>query len=1012
MNTKHPLHIFVGLLTLGTLALGGVAGMAEDKAAVNDMPTPEQVEFFETKVRPVLHDNCFACHNDKSQQGGIRLDSMAAMLKGNSGGPTIIPGDPDKSPLIHVVHYDGKVKMPPSGKLKPEEIQALADWIKMGAPWPGVKKSDLLKMPKTAEEFSEAARKHWAFQPIRKPQPPQVKNTAWVRTPIDQFILAKLEAKKLTPAPRADRRTLIRRATFDLIGLPPTQEEINAFVNDKSPDAWEKVIDRLLASPHYGERWGRHWLDIARYADTKGYVFTEDINYYNAYTYRDWVVRAFNEDLPYDQFLIKQLAADRLPQTDDRRDLAAAGFLSLGRKFIGDNNLVNDDMIDVVTRGTMGLTVTCARCHDHKFDPIPTKDYYSLFSVFNNTVVSDPPPIISPKEVREPFEAHRTKLNKATADREWQIRDQINRLRDIGMKTPDKQPEPVRKTLQELRPGQLPNGGQYNIILPHFTPEATAKIAELDKTIAALKAEPVTPVEFGVGIQDRAQVIGQKVHIRGNPGNQGAEVQRQFLAILSPKDRKPFSNGSGRLELAQSIANKDNPLTARVLVNRVWMYHFGQAIVRTPGDFGLRGEKPTHPQLLDWLAATFMQQGWSHKKLHRLIMLSSAYQMSSAQNPKGFAVDPENRLVYKQNQQRLDLEAFRDSLLAATGQLDRKLGGKAEEITRPPYSKRRTVYAYIDRNNIKALFRTFDFANPDMSSPTRPNTTVPQQALFLMNSGFVVDQARALADEVSKAQVSPRTIKLKNGKTETESADAARVRLVYGKLFGRQPTASEIALGESYVKQAVEPRPNQAWSYGYGTVNAQTRKLDGFTPLTHFANNQYQAAAKFPDPSAFSYLLLNAQGGHPGRNPAHAAVRRWTAPYDTVVSIKGVLNHPVKEGNGVRGRVVSSREGVLAEWTVHYRQEATEFDAVKVKKGETLDFVVDNNGDENSDSFTWSPIITEAKQGAVTVANRKPQVWNAVSDFLPPSKSPANADTLWSRYIHALLMTNEFAFVD
>ena len=339
MTKKYTTQLFVGLLALGTLTLGGIAGFAEDKsadkAAANDAPTPEQVEFFETKVRPVLHDSCFACHNDKSQMGGIRLDSLAMMLKGNGGEPIIVPGTPDKSILMHVIGYGDKIKMPPSGKLKQADIDALTEWVRMGAPWPGIKKSDLLK----GGEFSETARKHWSFQPIRKPKAPIVKNTAWIKTPIDQFILAKLEAKKLKPAPQADRRTLLRRASFDLTGLPPTQDEINAFLKDKSPDAWAKVIDRLLASPAYGERWGRHWLDVARYADTKGYVFTEDINFYNAYTYRDWVVRAYNEDLPYDQFLIKQLAADRLPQTDDKRDLAATGFITIGRRFINDINL-------------------------------------------------------------------------------------------------------------------------------------------------------------------------------------------------------------------------------------------------------------------------------------------------------------------------------------------------------------------------------------------------------------------------------------------------------------------------------------------------------------------------------------------------------------------------------------------------------------------------------------------------------------------------------------------------
>ncbi|HZP83295.1 MAG TPA: PSD1 and planctomycete cytochrome C domain-containing protein [Chthonomonadaceae bacterium] len=807
-------QVTFGLLFCGTFAaLCAVAGLAADeKAAKPDAITPQQVEFFEAKVRPVLFHNCFGCHGAKQQMGGLRLDSLTALLKGGNRGPALVPGDVQKSLLVQAVHYDTALKMPPTGKLKAEEIAALTEWIKMGAPWPGAKVSEEAKKAAQNGDYviTEEQRRFWSFRPIRKPPLPKVKNAAWVKSPIDRFILAKLEPKKLTPAKPADRRTLIRRVTFDLIGLPPTPEEVDAFLADKSPNAFAKVVDRLLASPRYGERWGRHWLDVARYADTKGYVFTEDAVYHNAYTYRDYVIRAFNQDLPYNQFILQQLAADRLPLGEDRRSLAALGFLTVGRRFLNDPVLINDDRIDVTTRGLMGLTVACARCHNHKFDPIPTKDYYSLYGVFASSIEPNPPPAISPKAISEPYEAYNAKKRDAEGRFRETVQAQVRRLRGIVEKNPEGLPKEIKDTLQAFREGTDPDEKQLKKLEPQFEAEAQAQLKTLRETLEALKKNvPPTP-EFAMALQDAPTPVEPHVFIRGNAQNQGDAVPRRFLAILSGPERKPFTQGSGRLELAQAIASRDNPLTARVLVNRVWLYHFGEGLVRTPSDFGTRGEPPTHSELLDWLAATFMEQGWSIKKLHRLILLSSAYQQSSDSTPRARLLDSENRLLSHQNRQRLDLEALRDSLLAVSGQLDLKMGGPSVELTTAPYATRRTVYGFIDRQNLQGLYRTFDFASPDTTSAQRHHTTVPQQALFMMNSPFVVEQAQHLA---------------RRPDIQALPDEAARIRAVYRLLFGRVPTKEETALGLAFLRSA---GPQTATL----TVAQDKTKAGGKAPLT------------------------------------------------------------------------------------------------------------------------------------------------------------------------------------
>ena len=867
----------------------------------DDKLDAQTVEFFESKVRPVLANNCYSCHGEKKQMASLRLDSKAALLKGSDNGPVIVPNDPDGSKLIQAIRHSGEIKMP-QGKpqLPAADIANLEAWVKMGAPWPGGEVSAAALAAAQSGEYviTPEQRQFWSFSPVRSYAPPQVKNGGWATSPLDNFVLAALEKRNLAPTKIADRRTLIRRATYDLHGLPPSPVEVENFVNDQAPDAWAKVVDRLLASPRYGERWGRHWLDIARYADTKGYVFEEDRRYEHAYNYRDWVVSAFNEDLPYDQFIIQQLAADRLVMDDvlgNPRPLAALGFLRVGRRFLNSQPDIIDDRIDTTMRGFQGLSTACARCHDHKFDPIPTKDYYSLYGVFASSTEPPPQPI-SPKEISQPWLDNQQKIRDAQSEADNLLRASVKQLRaqKAGL------PEEVTKTLAGLREDQLPNGDQTGKLEVAFPDEARAKLKELNANLDNLrKNAPPTP-ELAMTMADADTPVEQHIFKRGNQGNQGDVAPRRFHAILSNGER-PEWKGSGRLELAQAIASKDNPLTARVMVNRLWQHHFGAGLVRTPSDFGTRGDKPTHPELLDYLAKKFMDEGWSIKKMQRLIMLSSTYQQSSDWNEKNFQTDPENLLLWRQNRRRLEYEDIRDSLLLVAGQLDDKIGGPAVDVWQAPYSKRRTLYGTIERQNLPGIFRTFDFASPDTSSAQRFRTTVPQQALFMMNNDFVIEQAQALAS-------APQVLAAPN--------DDARVRAIYRQLFERAPNDQELNLARKYLQSANAPAkpvaaPIELWSYGYGGPDEAGKSVK-FTPLATFKDNQYRVGEKLPD-DALGYVSVTSSGGHPGHDAQHAAIRRWTAPQDAKISIAGEGNHPAEQGDGVELSIVSSRNGATGE---------------------------------------------------------------------------------------------------
>jgi hypothetical protein len=826
-------------------------------------------EFFEAKVRPVLADRCFECHGEKKQQGEVRLDRKAVVFGDGPAGPLVVAGKPEESRLLQVIAHDpADTQMPPKAKLPDAEIAVLTEWVKRGAPWPDAPAAG----PATGkDDGAKAESEHWAFRPVVKPVPPEVKGVASASGPVDRFLLAKLEQQGFGYSPQADRRTLIRRVYFDLVGIPPTAAEVAAFEADPSPDAWEKVVDRLLSSPLYGQRWGRHWLDVARYADTKGYVFTEDPRYPYAYTYRDYVIDAFNADKPYDRFVVEQLAADKLGLPGDAPELAAIGFLTVGRRNLNNRQDILDDRIDVTCRGLMGLTVGCARCHDHKFDPIPTADYYSLYGVFDSCddVPDGEMPQIGEAAKTEEYARFQKELERRQGEVEKYVTEQRDAIvaevrRKSGeyllavVKGPESSPmlrrrglgvwqelvkrvgadDPVwgpwkrlsglagdgfadkaKAAVEAMRQETPFRDGLGRFVLDRVASQPLGSVDDLARAYGALLTQTVDrpadlPPEQAAQLDalsaklgesgppfaltndaakqffDRAQrnelsnrqrkvdefrasspaappramVVRDKpaptepvVFVRGNPGRRGDPVPRRFLEVIAGKERQPFAkDASGRLDLAKAIADPTNPLTARVIVNRVWQHHFGEGLVRTPSDFGTRAEPPTHPALLDWLAADFVEGGWSVKRLHRAILLSAAYQQSSldrsTDEPRLAEVDPTNRLLWRMNPRRLEFESMRDATLAVAGRLDPVLGGRPVDLFGAD-SPRRTVYGFVNRNDLPGVWRSFDFPSPDVSIAERPETTVPQQTLFGMNSPFVVGQAKALAarPEVARA---------------------------------------------------------------------------------------------------------------------------------------------------------------------------------------------------------------------------------------------------------------------
>ena len=702
------------------------------------------IEFFEAKIRPVLVEHCYRCHSEDARKNRklkaeLLLDTKTGLMKGGESGPAIITGKPEQSRLIKALRHEGDVQMPPSGKLPPAVINDFMTWIKLGAPDP----RDGKQLASTAVEIDWAkARQFWAFQPPVKHPLPKVKNAGWPRRDIDHFILAELEKRNLKPVGLASKRDLIRRATFDLIGLPPTPEEIDACLKDGSTDAFAKVVDRLLASPHHGERWGRYWLDVARYAEDKALAFVTPRPH--AYRYRDWVVQALNSDMPYDRFVRLQLAGDMIndPSPDYFLKLAGLGFQGLGQEYhrgsVGAQVIADelDDRVDTLSRGLLGLTVACARCHDHKYDPIPTRDYYSLAAAYNGSNL-DTRPLADPQTV-ERHRAWEKKVKEAEA-----------KLKQLDK---EKKPTDVAKK------------------------ERAARQAELDQ----LRKEGPPPLPMAHVVSGGGTAM--RVYARGNVERPGEAAPPGFPRIFSTS---PGSQKFTRLELADAIATPKNPLTARVIVNRVWHYHFGRGIVGTTSNFGQLGDRPTHPELLDTLAVRFIEAGWSLRWLHREIMLSTAYQLASTNEPSHADKDPDNQYLWRYAPRRLDFEAWRDAWLAVSGRLDAKLGGPSIELTQAD-NARRTIYAKVSRLEPNKLLVLFDFPDANVTSDRRSVTTVPQQQLFVLNSEFTVETAKALARRLEKA-----------AKKHEE-----RVALAFRLAYGRDPSPLETRASLEFVRGA------------------------------------------------------------------------------------------------------------------------------------------------------------------------------------------------------------------
>jgi cytochrome c553 len=1007
------------LATLAAFAFTTTGAYAQNPAASAD--------FFETKIRPVLADSCFGCHTNTAM-GGLRVDSLDGLLKGGKRGAAIVPGDPDKSLLISAVkHSDSTLKMPMGNKLSDAAIGDLAAWVKAGAVWPKSAAQVTASKNKDGEYvILPEMRKFWSYQPLKNVSAPAVKDQKWAKTEIDKFVLAKLENEGIKPVRFAGRRELIRRASLDLTGLPATYEEIQAFEADKSPDAFAKVVDRLLASPHYGERWGRHWLDVARFGEDdyrslnpfpRGYR-----PYQNAFAYRDWVINAVNDDLPYDQFVKAQLAGDLLDPKQRHKNIAATGFLGLGPWYY-DNGAFEitraderHDRVDVVTRGFLGLTAACARCHDHKYDPIPQKDYYSLAGIFYNTIYEEYP--MAPKQVVDQYQKLEEELDRAQKlqseanqdlsntlsralayqvstylqaaweitgpqkkkieevvesrrldfellDRwikymekpttkyknkeEWQAMikrpnstmpdakrladqfqqqviavmleraelDEENKVifaKDLEGTKPKKRtdkpsnfvsfkdfnpgswlqlkslPEAESNFWTEIFQRELSDNDDPNAMMAmmgrrsmrpgvllfrgwgletRIGSESQARLKALQEGVAAVRKKLETQYPFVHGVRDAEKPVDIQLSRRGDPTDPiGPEIPRHFLSVFAEGDATAFKKGSGRLELADAILKQ--PLAMRVFVNRVWKNHFGTGIVDTPSNFGNTGERPTNPDLLEYLASNFQKNGMSLKKLHREIMLSSVYQLSTENNEAAAAKDSGNRLYWRANRKRLDAEQIRDGIMLISGNLDTSLGGPSADLS--PSMLRRTVYGKVSRYKPDEYLMLWDFPSPLISAEKRFTTTVPSQRLFLMNSDFMQFEAEEFAKRVAG-----------------EANNRERIKKTYHLIFGRDATDAEIALGLEYLKseplteyeerkkKAAEETPGEGRRRPMGGPPVEVTSLGGgagaagLAAKPEGAGEAVPAAAAAAPPEGFMGMGMMGGFGGPGRRGPGAA---------------------------------------------------------------------------------------------------------------------------------------------
>lgn len=785
-----------------SLIASAVFGICSVSSALGKPPEtpadPAKVEFFEKKIRPLLLENCINCHSaENGGKGGLRVDDRNGLLEGGGRGASIVPGAPDQSLLLKAVRHQGGLEMPPKKKLTDEQILDLEQWIRDGAAWPSVAIPEDLGQPNP--EYDKLRNEHWAWQPLGSATPPQIDNQSFAFNDIDRFILAKLNEAGLEPTHDADKLSLIRRVTFDLTGLPPTPVETKQFVDDSSADAFEKVVDRLLKSPAFGERWGRHWLDVARYGESTGSA--RNVPYPHAWRYRDYVIDAFTNDKPYHQFLREQIAGDLLPANspgEKAEQLVATGFLSLGVKDVNQRFKVRftmdniDEQIDTVSRSVLGLTVSCARCHDHKFDPIPQADYYALAGIFHSSDLCA---------------GVRSKMGGGGLDYY-----DTSMLLTVGA---DSKPDPnLSQKIEELTKAVAEARAEFEAIrgkpegmalAPNGRPKqqlARQKMNKAQQNLLAL-TDPAMTGQVAYGVREGKTIGDTEIRIRGEAEKLGPTVPRGFISLLDfPNRPKVNPNQSGRLELAQWLTSEQNPLTQRVIVNRIWQHLFQQGLVTTVDNFGVNGDRPSHPELLDHLARTFVQQGWSIKKLVRQIVLSHSYRLSADSVAANVAVDPANRLIWRHSPRRLDAEEIRDAALAVSGKLNpsrpegspaknfkvieiRNNGQEARNLAeQSTTSVYRSLYLPLVRGITPRSLEVFDFAEQGMVSGSRDTTTVPTQALYLLNDPFVRRQSLALAERLLETK---------------DASDQDRLHLAYQLAYGRSATDAELDRATVYL---------------------------------------------------------------------------------------------------------------------------------------------------------------------------------------------------------------------
>ena len=1035
---------------------------------------------FETHVRPILKAHCFDCHGAEEEvKGKLDLRLVRLMKRGGETGPAVEPGKPEASLLLQRIKAG---EMPPGpAKVSAREIAVLEKWIADGAKTARAEPAEIGK----GLGITDEERSFWAFRPLTRPVVPisdfksrisnlktegsnlksEISNLkSEIRTPIDRFVLTKLQERGLSLGPDADKATLIKRAYFDLIGLPPSRDEVDEFVHDNEPDAYERLIDRLLASPHYGERWGRHWLDAAGYSDSDGYTINDRDRPW-AYKYRDWVIRALNDDKPIDEFIVEQLAGDEFlngkfgnlsPIDIDR--LTATGFLRMVSDGVGDGSVNQDEAMNAVMADTLkmvsstllGLTVGCAQCHDHRYDPISQVDYYRLRAIFepalnwkrwqgrlktlytdgdraaSAAIEADVAKVAAEKNSKQTeymAKALELELAKHPEELRGKLRDAYN--------TPADKRTPEQQQLLKERPSVNISPG----VLYQYLPKEADELTGFDKRMAEMRSKkPVEEFLFCLAEEDGEPPATHLFH-RGDHRQPKEAVTAAMLEIATPPGQRvefpvndPSINSSGRrLAFAKHLVSGRDPLFPRAMANRLWLHHFGRGLVNTPGDFGQLGERPTHPELLDWLAAELIlasggrqppgssesrptindvpattggltpparqDMGRSFKHFHRLLMTSATYRQSAARRPELEAVDPSNQLFGRMSVRRLDAEVLRDRVLASSGSLQQAMFGKAIPVAEDFVGQvivndtsRRSVYVQQKRSKPETLMRAFDAPVMECNCDKRSASTVATQSLMLMNNEFVLKQAGLLAERARRegeAPAEPRTAKSHG------SAGASPSRIPF-----------------EFDPSLLPPRPNDLWQIGYGEFDASTNRTKSFAKFPHWTGSQWQGGAVMPDPQ-IGWAFLYAAGGHTGNDQRHSPIRRWTAPLAGTVSITGSLHHPSENGDGVRSRVVSSRSGLAAEWIAEHKAVDANIAAIEVQSGDTLDFITDCRESVTSDSFSWSITIK------LKAADGKEITWSADKSFPgPPPPSLANQiATAWQIAYHRPITPTEFAAV-